>query len=235
MIKAVFFDVGDTLIEFGSKSVLKNRNSILLGFMESLGYKTEAEEIERLLREIHDYLERKYVGSVEKYKFGIGLSLLFKRLGIKVDEERINALNEKLWNIFLDGMKLKPHAKEILLALKKNGYKLAIVTNFGTREGNRIIDAFGLRKYFDLIVISEDVGAEKSTTIPFKVALEKLDLKPEEVVMVGDRGDEDILGAKLLGMKAVKVPGSHGVFGETRKADYEINDLIELKEILKID
>jgi len=232
MIKAVFFDLWDTLLV--DRGVFRGeRNKIILEFLKSLDKKTTLEELDKLFTEVHDYMETKYFGGVEKYRFGMGLSLLFERLGAEVDKETTEALEEKLWELFFHEGELRPHAIETLSYLKRRGYKLAVITNCSTVTGNEVVDSFDLRKYFDLIVISEDVGGEKSTTLPFKVALEKLGLKPEEVVMVGDRDDEDIFGAKLLGMKAVKIQGSHRVFGETRKADYEINDLIELKEILK--
>jgi len=232
MIKAVFFDLWDTLLV--DRGVFRGeRNKIILEFLKNLNKKTTLEEIDKLFTEVHDYIETRYFGSVEKYRFGMGLSLIFERLGVEVDKEMTEALEEKLWKLFLHEGNLRPHAKEILSYLKRRGYKLAVVTNWSTVRGNEAIDAFDLRKYFDSIVVSEDVGGEKSTTLPFRVALEKLGLKSEEVVMVGDRDDEDVFGAKLLGMKAVKIHGSHRVFGETRKADYEINDLIELKEILR--
>ena len=232
MIKAVFFDLWDTLLV--DRGVFRGeRNEIVLEFLKSLDKKTTLEGIDKLFTEVHDHIETEYFGNIEKYRFGMGLALVFERLGIEVDKKATETLEEKLWKLFLHEGELRPHAKETLSYLKRRGYKLAVVTNWSTVRGNEVIDAFNLRKYFDLIIISEDVGGEKSTTLPFKAALEKLGLKPEEVVMVGDRDDEDIFGAKLLGMKAVKIHGSHRVFGETRKADYEINDLIELKEILR--
>ena len=232
MIKAVFFDLWDTLL-IDRGFFRGERNEVVLEFLKSLDKETTLEEIDKLFIEVHDHIETEYFGSVEKYKFGMGLSFIFERLGVRVNKEMTEALEEKLWKLFLHEGKLRPHAIETLSYLKRRGYKLAVITNWSTVTGNEVVDSFDLRKYFDLIVISEDVGGEKSTTLPFKVALEKLGLKPEEVVMVGDRDDEDIFGAKLLGIKAVKIYGSHRVFGETRKADYEINDLIELKEILR--
>ena len=232
MIKAVFFDLWDTLLV--DRGVFRGeRNEIVLEFLKSLDKKTTLEEIDKLFTEVHDHIETEYFGNIEKYRFGMGLALVFERLGIEVDKKATETLEEKLWKLFLHEGELRPHAKETLSYLKRRGYKLAVVTNWSTVRGNEALDAFDLRRYFDSIVVSEDVGGEKSTTLPFKVALERLGLKPEEVVMVGDRDDEDIFGAKLLGMKAVKIHGSHRVFGETRKADHEISDLIELKGILR--
>ena len=236
MIKAVFFDIGNTLVNFHSEAISEQRKKILLEFLLQEGQNMTAQQIEKLIAEANDYVEKNYFGSVAKYSFGIGgLFFLFQKLRLEVDKKTFDTLEERVWDVCLHGAKLERHAKEILSSLKSNGYKLAVVSNWTTQRANQTIDAFDLRRFFDLIVISEDVGAEKSSTIPFKVALEELGLKPEEVVMVGDRDDEDIFGAKMLGMETVKINRSSQVFGETRKADYEIDDLIELKEILKLD
>jgi len=234
MIKAVFFDLGDTLVK-DPEFLREKRNNMISQFLKDSGHEKAVEELKETLEEAIKYVETQYKGSPKKHEKGLFLSVLFKKLGVKVDGAVLNQLDEGFRNIYLKEIKLMPNAEDVILSLKKRGYKLVIVSNALTAEANFIIDKLGLRKHFDLVVISEDVGQEKSTTIPFKIALEKLHLKPEEVIVVGDREDEDILGAKLLGMKAVRIRGPHGPYGETRKADYEIDDLRELKRILPLD
>ena len=50
-------------------------------------------------------------------------------------------------------------------------------------------------KYIDIIVTSEEVGIEKPSTQMFYTILQKLNLNPCDVIMIGDNYDKDIIGA----------------------------------------
>jgi len=65
------------------------------------------------------------------------------------------------------------------------------------------LDQFGLTKYFSELVISDEVGLHKPDERIFKYALDKTGAKPWRCVMVGDRVDNDVRPAKLLGMRTV--------------------------------
>ena len=153
-----------------------------------------------------------------------------------MDRKTIDELHKKFREKYFKSIRLIPNVKDILSFLKGKGYKLAIISNGSVEGVNKIVDDLKLREYFDLVVASEELGKQKCTTVPLKVALDKLGLKPEEVLMIGDRTDEDILGAKKLGMIAVK--HDYGLWkdvnysGEDVKPDFVINDLLELKDIL---
>jgi putative hydrolase of the HAD superfamily len=85
---------------------------------------------------------------------------------------------------------------------------------------------------FDMVVTFDDTKEMKPSIKPFKVAFKKLNLKPHECLMVGDRPERDIKGAKKLGMSTCFArygnPKANGM-----GADYEINDIKELLEIVE--
>ena len=88
-----------------------------------------------------------------------------------------------------------------------------------------------LDKFFDFVVAWEDTNNLKSSGLPFQKVLEKLKMKPEEILVVGDRLSRDILPAKNLGMKTVLA--RYGmVIKEEGQADYEINDISELLKLV---
>ena len=99
--------------------------------------------------------------------------------------------------------KLYPVVPELLRKLQGK-YHLGIIANQNTGTEARM-KAFGIRKYFDLIVSSAEEGIAKPDPRIFLLALERAGCSPEECVMVGDRLDNDILPAKKLGMKTVWV------------------------------
>jgi FMN phosphatase YigB (HAD superfamily) len=86
-----------------------------------------------------------------------------------------------------------------------------------------------LRKYFDVIVISEELGYEKSKLIPFIYALKKLRAKPTEVLMIGDDEYEDIIPAKKLGILTIKIVRN---MQEKTSANWKIKKLNEIFQIL---
>lgn len=118
-----------------------------------------------------------------------------------VAEEPIEG--KHLWEVTL---KKVPHLDEVLMELKKKGYKLGIITNTVTsreehvRMALRKIDA---EKYFDVIVTSVDIGHEKPDERIFMTALRKIRLKPKEAIMVGNRISADIVGGNRMGMKTI--------------------------------
>jgi len=93
-----------------------------------------------------------------------------------------------------------------LLAYLKPRFRMGIVSNTTvSREMDLIrgLTMVGLAGYFDAVVTSVDVGVEKPHPRIFLEATRRLNVKPEECIMVGNRLDSDILGANRLGMKTI--------------------------------
>ena len=234
-IKAVFFDLGNTLVT--ADDFRKNEASRLdQELLRSAGYDVSLEEVEQARKKADEYIQTEYRGNAKIHKRGFYLFVICKFLGLDMDRKMIDELHKKFREKYFKSIRLIPNVKDILSFLKGKGYKLAIISNGSVEGVNKIVDDLKLREYFDLVVASEELGKQKCTTVPLKVALDKLGLKPEEVLMIGDRTDEDILGAKKLGMIAVK--HDYGLWkdvnysGEDVKPDFVINDLLELKDIL---
>lgn len=95
-----------------------------------------------------------------------------------------------------------PDAHSTLSALRDNGYHLGIIANqyFGTAER---LEAWGLRKFFEVIAASAEIGYAKPNKEIFEKAFALAGCCAEESVMGGDRLDNDIAPAKALGMKTV--------------------------------
>jgi putative hydrolase of the HAD superfamily len=129
-------------------------------------------------------------------------------------------------------------AFEVLEAIRKEGYRIGMIANGDSASIRSIIEATGLQGYFEVIVISEEMGIEKPYQRIFEVALTKLGVKPENAVMVGNRIDADILGANRAGMKSVWFRWN-GRYGDTidsrqEKPDFTINSLFELPDLLAL-
>ena len=79
-----------------------------------------------------------------------------------------------------------PGAKEAVLALKARGIKLGIVTSKLTKGAHRGLARGGFTGLFDVVVGADDVTVHKPEAAPVLFALEKLGVKPDAAVMVGD-------------------------------------------------
>jgi putative hydrolase of the HAD superfamily len=84
-------------------------------------------------------------------------------------------------------------------------HNVGVITDAPRLKAWQRLNLMGMDKLFDVVVAYEDTGKRKPSEEPFRVALKKLKVKPEEAVMVGDWYERDVEGAKAIGMKAVLV------------------------------
>lgn len=92
-------------------------------------------------------------------------------------------------------------AKEILEHLTTRLIPLAIITN-GTKDiQTAAIRHVNIQNYFKTILISGELGIRKPDARIFQLACERLMISPENCLMVGDKLDADIAGAKSIGMQ----------------------------------
>lgn len=97
--------------------------------------------------------------------------------------------------------KLKPckGAVELIKKLKQHGYKIALLSDFPPEQKG---DIWGLKDTCDVILGSEEIGALKPSPVPFLALAEKLQLKPEQILYIGNSHKYDVIGSKQVGMKS---------------------------------
>ncbi|HWO76655.1 MAG TPA: pyrophosphatase PpaX [Bacillus sp. (in: firmicutes)] len=121
---------------------------------------------------------------------------------------------------------------ETVEALIRNGYKIGIVT---TKIRETVLKGLKLTKldpFFPVIVALDDVEKAKPDPEPIEKALQLLDSKPENTIMVGDNY-HDILGGKNAGTKTAAVAWS--VKGEDYLAQFKPDYMLQnMKDLLKI-
>jgi HAD superfamily hydrolase (TIGR01549 family) len=99
-------------------------------------------------------------------------------------------------------LNLYPDSESVINNLKAN-YQLAIISNIYEMTSQRIKKLFpSFLKKFDFITWSCEVGVRKPNQAIFKYTLNKLNLFPNEVIMIGDSYDKDVAPALNLGMQA---------------------------------
>jgi putative hydrolase of the HAD superfamily len=98
-------------------------------------------------------------------------------------------------------------------------YKIAILSNASSEVRAWITEAFHLERDVDLIIISSEEHYHKPQPEIFRIALDRLGLRPEEVVFIDD-GSRYIASAQALGMYAIQ-------FRDTTQVIREIRQLLE--------
>ncbi|MHA1237624.1 MAG: HAD family hydrolase [Candidatus Odinarchaeia archaeon] len=182
-IKAMFFDLDGTLIRIPG---LEMFNEILRSVLEELNISPSK-----------DVSFDKIWNSGKKYRdilksWGVRDINRFWRLFDKKDYEVRNKLiREKIIEPYED--------VEVLNYLRKK-YELALITNTSKNVVELEIKMFDLEKYFSQIIVlgSEFQDHAKPEPDGIQWALDKLELKPREVLMIGDH-EADILAGKNAG------------------------------------
>lgn len=83
--------------------------------------------------------------------------------------------------------------------------RLGLVTNGPSSTQRPKIERFGLARYMDVIIVSEEVGVAKPDPAIFRIALEQLGTHPNETLYVGDSLENDLQGATAAGMPFIWV------------------------------
>ena len=89
-----------------------------------------------------------------------------------------------------------------LAMLKERNLILGLISNAG-KKMDKTYEDLGLLKYLDHWVTSFEVGYDKPKPEIFQAAIHRAQLKPGEMIYVGDQYDIDIVGAREVGMKAI--------------------------------
>ncbi len=98
--------------------------------------------------------------------------------------------------------KLVDGAIELLEYLRPK-YNMYILSNGFKELQSRKMQTSGIYKYFDALILSEDIGVNKPNRELFEYALQKTSSKLEESIMIGDMFETDIIGAANIGMEQI--------------------------------
>ncbi|OLS21056.1 MAG: putative HAD-hydrolase [Candidatus Heimdallarchaeota archaeon LC_2] len=117
----------------------------------------------------------------------------------------IAELTQLYWQSFIDNITPFPGVEETLTKLKEQGYQLAIITNMSSEIQFRKLHKLNLDNYFEAVITSEEVGQEKPHPHIYLHAVDRLNVKLSNCVMVGDDFNNDIEVAEFIGMKGILI------------------------------
>lgn len=124
-----------------------------------------------------------------------------------------------------------PDVEPTLENLKPN-FKLAMLTNGAPGIQREKLDGSKLEPFFKEIIISGETGIAKPKPEAFQITLNRLDATPEQTIMIGNSLESDIAGAQQAGIKAIWLNRDKKENGNPVKPDYEIKNLSKLQAVL---
>ena len=145
------------------------------------------------------------------------------KLNIKQTLNLAKKLDSLYWQTVNQKLKLFSGVEKTLKELQKRNIKLGIISDHLRKIQLRKLKTLKIRKYFSVIVISEDTGRDKPDKSIFKLAITKAGIKPKDAVMFGDDYKRDYEGALKNGLLAAHLGSNY----------HSNNSLKYFSEILK--
>ena len=225
MIKVIFFDIDDTILnskraEFNSTCKFKRINNCFAN--------VDDEEFAKMWRKITEEVYERYLKkeiSFEEQRIS-RIQKIYEMYGLEISKDLAREKFKDYQKVYEENWIVFEDTVEVLNKVKDR-YKLGIISNGDGKQQKRKLEHTGITKYFTKIIISGDVGASKPDRRIFEIACERMGVKPEESIMVGDKYKTDIEGALNAGLNAIWVNRKN------EDVQYE-NTVKELREIEKI-
>jgi 2-haloacid dehalogenase len=223
-LKAVFFDLGGTLMEDegdraakvealaavnGRYGIPRTGEEALLWFLRDLG-PIYAGQPERWIP-IRDHLRRNFIAYLKEHG--------------KVATDADCAWFEGTYDrMHVKMCRLDPDAIPTLGQVRGMGLHVGLLSDVDETWVRPILEALGIEPFFDSVTTSEGVGVGKPNPRIFRAALGTADCAPDEAAVVGDSSSRDVEGAKAVGMRAIYVQRGDA---SAPRADVTVRSLME--------
>lgn len=219
-IKAVLIDLDNTLYDYekcnraGLEFAINRLSSIF-----NVPLETVKDTFDKSRMLVKEYLGNTAASHSRFLYFQKTIEHLKGSTDIKLTED----IHELYWNAYFNQMALFDGVADFFEELKLNGIKIAIVSDLVADIQFKKLLRLGIDRYIDFVITSEEAGRDKPEKHVFQLALEKLGLPKEEVVLIGDDTDKDVKGADDYGIKYILM--NDGDFRNVIKSFKKLNPL----------
>lgn len=204
-IRAVAFDLFNTLITVDMPSRYSSIDR-LLDSLQAQGVAVHADDFMPVYRDVAKGFVSEAERSGKETYNGQWISTTLQRLGIDMQPQdpRVAQAVEAYFSAFVENARPLPGTADMLAALKPH-YRLGLLSNLTYGPAARqILDHVNLSVYFDVLLVSGDLGYRKPHPQAFQTLIAALDVPPATIVFVGDDPRTDVQGSLLTGLQPVQ-------------------------------
>ncbi len=222
MIKAVIFDLDNTLLDF-----IKMKQDAIRAAISAMIEAGLEVDPDAAFKSIFDLYQEHGWENQEVFN-----DFMKKTIG-RVDNKYLAAGVVAYRRAREASLLVYPNVHRTLFTLLKRGIKLAVVSDAPSREAWMRIYYLNLHHVFDVVLTFDETKVRKPSPVPFKMALDQLKTTPEETLMIGDWPERDVVGAQQLGIRTIFARYGD-TFGTVHSgADWDINDIFEVVGIVE--
>jgi HAD superfamily hydrolase (TIGR01549 family) len=237
MLKAILFDLGDTLLDFepmDTRALFRRAARLTYDDLAAKGHATP--EFERYTRSYYRSVKWAYLWAKLSRKEFNSLDLLRKfhrKMRLPESDEILRELSWLWYAPVMQHTRVEEDLKPTLAAMRDAGLRLGVISNTFVPGfvHDRHLELTGLLEFFPVRVYSSAVGYRKPDRRIFEAALARLNIPAAQTLFVGDLVKTDIIGARRAGMKtALKQPFAN--LRPHRLADYVVRKIADLTQLL---
>jgi putative hydrolase of the HAD superfamily len=203
-IQAIGFDLFNTLITVDTDT-MRVAHSMLIASLRESGFRVEEEGFQAAYREAAlRFMDDARRSERETHnRYWICGALQSQGHALSPEDPRIAAAVEGYFSAFYPRIHLIPGTLEMLGTLRQR-YRLGLLSNFTHGPAAwRILTQTGLIPFFDVILISGELGYRKPSLFLFQKLVGQLSSENDGVLYVGDDPEADIFGALRAGLQPV--------------------------------
>jgi putative hydrolase of the HAD superfamily len=203
-IKAIGFDLFNTLI-FARQETLGDAMDRLVQSLSHDGVSLDFNAFRQAYRDaVMKFVREAGADGRETHnRFWISAALNAIGYTASPDDTRISRAVEAYFSAFYDHCRLIPDTLEMLNRLNRR-FRLALLSNFTHPPAARgIMERLGLAPFFNIVLISGDLGYRKPHPSVFSKLIERLGVEGCEVLYIGDDPIADVAGARQAGINPV--------------------------------
>ncbi|MFC1933168.1 HAD family hydrolase [Chloroflexota bacterium] len=192
--EAVIFDLFGTLVDSYSyeeyENVLRQVTSVLT---------VPFDDFRRLWSETAQERSLGNIPSIED-----NIEYICNRLKVRVDNIKIGLASKLRYDYISSIIRPRADAIEVLSCLKSQGYRIGLISNCSP-ETPIIWEDSPFAPLFDIALFSSSVGLKKHDPHIYQLASERLAVKPENCLYIGDGDSQELTGAASVGMYPIMI------------------------------
>ena len=228
MIKAVFFDLYQTLVTYRPSQA-----ELEAGALKELGVNVVPETLRLPIIAADEFIyeeiaRRQFSRRSREEQTALYIrhqEIMLREAGIPYDNKLVYALLAKMQQFKLN-LVLFDDVVPTLTALKQRGLTVGLISNV-EQGADETLDKLGLSSRLDIVMTSREAGANKPDPQIFRAALQKANAMPGEAIYTGDQYRVDVIGARGAGMV--------GILLDRYDYNQDITDCPRIKGLLEVE